>query len=180
MFLKKMHPRTILTETTLQIMNTGIVILKYKYYSYILYSQFSLSLFSSYYIYIYIFFLIYYNFKCVFMLKKAFFFIEKGKKVVKSGVKNPAIFALMLINVKTPGNSDVNVTYGLRTDGLSAFLLSWNVLSMITYWPVVNVPFRSVPRSRLSRLIYRYPWYFLFRKRSYRQKSSRNSFPTHI
>lgn len=57
------------------------------------------------------------------MLKKPFF-IEKGKKVVKSGVKNPAIFALMLINVKTPGNSDVNVTYGLRTDGLSAFLLS--------------------------------------------------------
>lgn len=112
---------------------------------------------------------------CVHVKKKAFF-IEKGKKVVKSGVKNPAIFALMLINVKTPGNSDVNVTYGLRTDGLSAFLLSWNVLSMITYWPVVNVPFRSVPRSRLSRLIYRYPWYFLFRKRSYRQKSSRNSF----
>ena len=56
------------------------------------------------------------------MLKKPFF-IEKGKKVVKSGVQNPAIFALMLINVKTPGNSDVNVTYGLRTDGLSAFLL---------------------------------------------------------
>ena len=125
MFLKKMHPRTILTETTLQIMNTGIVILKYKYHSYILYSQFSLSLFSSYNIYIYIyifFFLIYYNFKCVFMLKKPLF-IEKGKKLVKSGVKNPAIFALMLINVKTPGNSDVNVTYGLRTDGLSAFLL---------------------------------------------------------
>ena len=53
MFLKKMHPRTILTETTLQIMNTGIVILKYKYNSYILYSQFSLSLFSSYNIYIF-------------------------------------------------------------------------------------------------------------------------------
>ena len=57
MFLKKMHPRTIiLTETTLQIMNTGIVILKYKYNSYILYSQFSLSLFSSYNIYIFFFF----------------------------------------------------------------------------------------------------------------------------
>ena len=83
MFLKKMHPRTILTETTLQIMNTGIVILKYKYYSYILYSQFSLSLFSSYNIYIYIyffFFLIYYNFKCVFMLKKASFY-RKRKKI---------------------------------------------------------------------------------------------------
>lgn len=59
---------------------------------------------------------------CVHVKKKPLF-IEKGKKVVKSGVKNPAIFALMLINVKTPGNSDVNVTYGLRTDGLSAFLL---------------------------------------------------------
>ena len=82
MFLKKMHPRTILTETTLQIMNTGIVILKYKYNSYILYSQFSLSLFSSYniYIYIYFFFLIYYNFKCVFMLKKASFY-RKRKKI---------------------------------------------------------------------------------------------------
>ena len=81
MFLKKMHPRTILTETTLQIMNTGIVILKYKYNSYILYSQFSLSLFSSYNIYIYIFFfLIYYNFKCVFMLKKASFY-RKRKKI---------------------------------------------------------------------------------------------------
>ena len=56
MFLKKMHPRTILTETTLQIMNTGIVILKYKYNSYILYSQFSLSLFSSYNIYIFFLF----------------------------------------------------------------------------------------------------------------------------
>ena len=71
MFLKKMHPRTILTETTLQIMNTGIVILKYKYNSYILYSQFSLSLFSSY--NIFFFYLIYYNFKCVFMLKKSLF-----------------------------------------------------------------------------------------------------------
>ena len=84
MFLKKMHPRTILTETTLQIMNTGIVILKYKYNSYILYSQFSLSLFSSYNIYIYIyifffFFLIYYNFKCVFMLKKASFYRKREK-----------------------------------------------------------------------------------------------------
>lgn len=80
MFLKKMHPRTILTETTLQIMNTGIVILKYKCNSYILYSQFSLSLFSSYNIYIYIFFfLIYYNFKCVFMLKKASFYRKRGK-----------------------------------------------------------------------------------------------------
>ena len=80
MFLKKMHPRTILTETTLQIMNTDIVILKYKYNSYILYSQFSLSLFSSYNIYIYIFFfLIYYNFKCVFMLKKASFYRKREK-----------------------------------------------------------------------------------------------------
>ena len=82
MFLKKMHPRTILTETTLQIMNTGIVILKYKYTSYILYIQFSLSLFSSYNIYIYIyifFFLIYYNFKCVFMLKKASFYRKREK-----------------------------------------------------------------------------------------------------
>ena len=80
MFLKKMHPGTILTETTLQIMNTGIVILKYKYNSYILYSQFSLSLFSSYNIYIYIFFfLIYYNFKCVFMLKKASFYRKREK-----------------------------------------------------------------------------------------------------
>ena len=81
MFLKKMHPGIILTETTLQIMNTGIVILKYKYNSYILYSQFSLSLFSSYniYIYIYIFFLIYYNFKCVFMLKKASFYRKREK-----------------------------------------------------------------------------------------------------
>ena len=61
-------------------MNTGIVILKYKYNSYILYSQFSLSLFSSYNIYIYIFFLIYYNFKCVFMLKKASFY-RKRKKI---------------------------------------------------------------------------------------------------
>ena len=70
MFLKKMHPITILTETTLQIMNTGIVILKYKYNSYILYSQFSFHPI----IYIYIFFfLIYYNFKCVFMLKKSLF-----------------------------------------------------------------------------------------------------------
>ena len=62
-------------------MNTGIVILKYKYNSYILYSQFSLSLFSSYniYIYIYIFFLIYYNFKCVFMLKKASFYRKREK-----------------------------------------------------------------------------------------------------
>ena len=61
-------------------MNTGIVILKYKYNSYILYSQFSLSLFSSYNIYIYIFFfLIYYNFKCVFMLKKASFYRKREK-----------------------------------------------------------------------------------------------------
>lgn len=79
MFLKKMHPRTILTETTLQIMNTGIVILKYKYNSYILYSQFSLSLFSSYNIYMYFFFLIYYNFKCVFMLKKSLFYRKREK-----------------------------------------------------------------------------------------------------
>ena len=60
---------------------------------------------------------------CVHVKKKPLF-IEKGKKVVKSDVKNPAIFALMLINVRIPGNSDVNVTYGLRTDGLSSFLLS--------------------------------------------------------
>ena len=78
---KKDASKNNFNRTTLQIMNTGIVILKYKYYSYILYSQFSLSLFSSYniYIYIYFFFLIYYNFKCVFMLKKASFYRKRKK-----------------------------------------------------------------------------------------------------
>ena len=68
---KKDASKNNLTETTLQIMNTGIVILKYKYNSYILYSQFSFH--PIIYIYIYFFFLIYYNFKCVFMLKKSLF-----------------------------------------------------------------------------------------------------------